>query len=95
MQAMTWTLYIVAVEGHRLYSRILQVLEGQRVCVCAFSGETSATRVCVTVTITSEEDRIYRIEALLHRLENIHSVAVLPNHKSPACDARNPKTPTG
>jgi hypothetical protein len=73
---MTWTFHIVAVEGQRLFSRILQVLEGQRAHVRMFAGEINDQGVYITATITSEDDRAYRIEALLYRLEDVPNVSV-------------------
>lgn len=73
---MTCTIRIRAVEGHRLLSRVLQVLEGQKVRIIAFSAELTDNGVGIFGTFTSDEDKAYRIEALLHRLEDVRSVTV-------------------
>ena len=71
---MTWKFHIHATEHRRLLSRILQIIENQMVSICSFSAEMSEAGVCISLVISSEEDRMYRIQALLHRLEDIHQV---------------------
>jgi (p)ppGpp synthase/HD superfamily hydrolase len=76
---MTWKFHVHASEQRRLFSRILQILESQRVIIHSFSGEMDDHGVCLTsFVVSSEDDKAYRIEALLHRLEDVHSVSVLP-----------------
>jgi len=68
---MTWKFHVHATEQRRLYSRILQILESQMVSIRSFAGEANDAEVCVTFVVSSEQDKAYRIEALLHRLEDI------------------------
>jgi (p)ppGpp synthase/HD superfamily hydrolase len=72
---MTWKFHVQATEQRRLFSRILQILESQMVSIHFFAGETNDAEVCVTFVVSSEQDKAYRIEALLHRLENVRSVS--------------------
>jgi acetolactate synthase regulatory subunit len=74
---MTWKFHVHAIEQRRLFSRILQVLESQMVSIRSFAGEVNSGGVRVVFVVSSEEDRAYRIEALLHRLEDVQSVSVL------------------
>jgi acetolactate synthase regulatory subunit len=73
---MTWKFHVHATEQRRLFSRILQILESQMVSIRSFAGEASSGRVRITFVVSSEEDRAYRIEALLHKLEDVSSVWV-------------------
>lgn len=73
---MTWTFHVIATNQRRTFSRILQVLDSQMVRIHSFSGNTNGTETCVTVIFSSEQDKAYRIEALLHRLEDVHSVLI-------------------
>ena len=72
---MTWKFHVHATEQRRLFSRILQVLESQMVSIRSFAGEVNGGGVRVVFVVSSEEDRAYRIEALLHRLEDVRSVS--------------------
>ena len=72
---MTWRFEIVAGVQDRLLSRILQVLEVQRVRIHSFSGDLNETGARVTFVVSSNEDKAYRIEALLHRLEGVDRVS--------------------
>ena len=74
---MTWKFQISATENQRLFSRILQILDGQMVCIHSFTGQAREDGVCVHFVVSSEVDKAYRIEALLHRLKDIRSVSVL------------------
>lgn len=73
---MTWKFHVHATEQRRLFSRILQILESQMVSIRSFAGEANDAGVCVTFVVASEQDKAYRIEALLHRLEDVRSVSV-------------------
>jgi hypothetical protein len=73
---MNWRFDIVATMQERLLSRILQILEVQRVSIHFFTGEMNGTGAKVTFAVSSEENRAYRIEAMLYRLEGIHQVSV-------------------
>jgi hypothetical protein len=79
---MTWRFEVVATVQERLLSRILQVLEVQRVSIRSFKGEMVGTGAIVTFTVFSEENKAYRIEALLYRLEGIEDVSVLKDIES-------------
>jgi acetolactate synthase regulatory subunit len=72
---MTWKFHVHATEQRRLFSRILQVLESQMVSIRSFAGEVNDAEVCVTFVVSSEQNKAYRIEALLHRLEDVRSVS--------------------
>ncbi len=74
---MTWTFHVIATDQRRTYSRILQVLESQMVTIHSFSGGTNDIETCITVVFSSEQDKAYRIEALLYRLEGVRSVSQL------------------
>ncbi|HEX4019756.1 MAG TPA: hypothetical protein VHX63_01300 [Acidobacteriaceae bacterium] len=74
---MTWKFHVHATEQRRLFSRILQILESQLVSIRSFAGEANNGGVHITFVVSSEEDRSYRIEALLYRLEDVRSVSVL------------------
>jgi hypothetical protein len=73
---MTWQFHVVATEQRRLFSRILQIVESQMVSIRSFAGEAHGAGVYVTFVVSSEQDKAYRIEALLHRLEDVRSVAI-------------------
>jgi hypothetical protein len=73
---MTWTFHIHATEQRRTFSRILQILEAQVVSIHSFVGECTEAGVSVTFRFSSEEDKAYRIEALMYRLEAVWSVSV-------------------
>lgn len=73
---MTWKFHVHATEQRRLFSRILQILESQMVNIRSFAGEANRTGVRVTFVVSSEQDKAYRIEALLHRLEDVRSVSI-------------------
>lgn len=73
---MTWKFHVLANADRRLFSRILQVLENQMVSIHSFTGEIDDDGACIKVLLSSEQDRAYRIEALLYRLEGIRSVSV-------------------
>jgi len=74
---MTWKFQVSATENQRLFSRILQIIEAQMVSIHSFTGQASEEGVCVYFVVSSEEDKAYRIEALLHRLKDVCSVSVL------------------
>ena len=72
---MTWKFHVLANTQRRLFSRILQILESQMVGIHSFSGESNQHETSVTFVISSEEDKAYRIEALLYRLEDIQTMS--------------------
>jgi acetolactate synthase regulatory subunit len=72
---MTWKFHVHATEQRRLFSRILQILESQMVSIHSFAGETNDAEVRVTLVVSSEQDKAYRIKTLLHRLEDVRSVS--------------------
>jgi len=73
---MTWKFHVHATEQRRLFSRILQILESQMVNIYSFAGEVNDAGVCITFVFSSEQDKAYRIEALLHKLEDVRSVSI-------------------
>jgi hypothetical protein len=73
---MTWKFHVHATAERRLFSRILQVLESQMVMIHSFVGDVDHDDVRVRFVLSSEQDRVYRIEALLYRLESVRSVTV-------------------
>lgn len=73
---MTLKFHVEAIEQRRLFSRILQILESQMVSIRSFAGEINDVGVYVTFVVSSEEDKSYRIKALLYRLEDIRRVSV-------------------
>jgi acetolactate synthase regulatory subunit len=75
---MTWRFDVIATVQERLLSRILQVLEVQRVTIHSFTGKMEGTEARVDFVVSSEEDKAYRIEALLHRLEGVYEISVSP-----------------
>lgn len=72
---MTLLIDLVAAEGQRLFSRVLQVLETQRTAIQTFSGEVRDGEVLISVAVTTDPSRVDRIEALLNRLESVRNVA--------------------
>jgi acetolactate synthase regulatory subunit len=74
---MTWKFDVHASKQRRLFSRILQILESQMVSIHSFAAEVTSNGTYVIFVISSEEDKAYRLEALLHRLEDVCSVSVL------------------
>ena len=74
---MTWKFHVHAIEQRRLFSRILQILESQMVSIRSFAGEVNNGEAYVTLVVSSEEDKAYRIEALLERLQHVRNVSVL------------------
>jgi hypothetical protein len=75
---MTWKFHILATEQRRTFSRILQILEAQLVSIHSFVGEVTGAGVSVTLIFSSEQDKAYRIEALMYRLEDVRRVSVEP-----------------
>ena len=73
---MTWKFHVHAIEQRRLFSRILQILESQMVSIRSFAGEANSKGTWVIFVVSSEQDKAYRIEALLHRLEDVRSVSI-------------------
>jgi (p)ppGpp synthase/HD superfamily hydrolase len=76
---MTWKFHIHATAQQRLLSRILQVLESQMVDVHTFRGRQSDRRAWIEIVFSSEQDKTYRIEALLYRLEGVQTVSAMPH----------------
>lgn len=79
---MKWSFTIHAQQERRLFSRILQILETQLVTVCSFHGETDSVQSRVLFVVQSEQDKAYRIEALLYKLQGIDYVCVLTDAES-------------
>jgi acetolactate synthase regulatory subunit len=76
MSKMTWKFEIFADQQRRLFSRIFQVLETQLVSVSSFAAEANSAGVWISFVISSEQDKAYRIEALLLRLHDVRSIRV-------------------
>ncbi len=74
---MTWTFHLRATEDPRLFSRVLQILVSQMVSIHSFQGEVNNGEISVAFVVSSEEDKAYRIEALLEQLHHVHHVSVL------------------
>lgn len=72
---MRWEFEVVATKDRRLFSRILQAIENQMVSVHSFNGEIKDDTASIHFVISSEEDKGYRIEAMLYRIENVISVS--------------------
>jgi (p)ppGpp synthase/HD superfamily hydrolase len=73
---MTWNYQLRAAVQQRLLSRILQILETQRMIIHSFAAEISDERLLTAAfQVSSPEDKQYRIEALLYRLEGVLHVA--------------------
>ncbi|HLI02846.1 MAG TPA: hypothetical protein VKU93_01140 [Terracidiphilus sp.] len=72
---MRWAFEVVAAGDRRLLSRILQALENQMVSIHSFHGEIRDDAARVRFVISSEEDKSYRIKAILYRIENVISVS--------------------
>jgi hypothetical protein len=73
---MTWTFHLTAKDQRRLYSRLFLVLDQQMVAIQSLHAEAKDSRVQITIVVCSEEDRAYRIEQLLCRLQDVTSVCV-------------------
>ena len=71
---MTWTLLVKAKPERFVLSRILQVLETQSVTLQSFHADASGGMLCVRCIVSSDHDRRYRIEALLHRLHDVSTI---------------------
>ena len=73
---MTWKFHVHAIEQRRLFSRILQILESQMVSIRSFSGEAKDGGVRVSFVVMTEQQKAFRIQGLLQRLQDVHSVLV-------------------
>jgi hypothetical protein len=73
---MTWRFDVVATVHERLLSRILQILEVQRVSIHSFTGEVDEAGARVGFVVSSQQDKAYRIEALLYRIEGVVHVSL-------------------
>jgi acetolactate synthase regulatory subunit len=83
---MTWKFHLQANDPKRLLSRVLLILDTQGVPIHSFSGETNEQEISVQFVITAEEDKAYRIEALLYRLHKVQTVSKIewsPTTKAP------------
>ena len=83
---MTWKFHLQASDQRRLLSRILQILDTQGVSIHSFSGETKETQMHVQFVVWAEEEKAYRIEALLYRLHEVQAVSKIegsPTTKAP------------
>ena len=91
---MTWKFHLQASDQRRLLSRILQILDSQGVSIDSFSAATQQAQMHVQFVVSSEEDKAYRIEALLYRLHEVQTVSRLkwtPTTKAPHPLAMEPE----
>jgi len=72
---MTWKFHVRAAIQRRLFSRILQILESQMVVIILSTVRPAARRSRQHSTSLSQEDKVYRIEALLYRMEGVKRVS--------------------
>jgi hypothetical protein len=73
---MRWRFDIAALPLDRMLSRILHVLEAQRVSIHSFAAQIGIVEMSVTFEISHTETKAGRIEALLYRLEGIDLISV-------------------
>lgn len=78
---MTWNAQVRASIQQRQLSRILQLLEGQRLVVHSFTAELVGEEVRVAFCASSDEDKAHRVQALLYRLHGVLEVALAPEGK--------------
>ena len=71
---MTWMFVLKAKQERFVLSRILQVLETQSVALLSFHADSAGDTLCVRCVVSSDQDRRYRVEALLHRLHDVLSI---------------------
>ena len=91
---MTWKFHLQASDPKRLLSRVLLILDTQGVPIHSFSGETNEKETSVQFVVSAEEDKAYRIEALLYRLHEVQAVSRLegpPTTKAPHPLAMEPE----
>lgn len=87
---MTWTFHIDAAGTRRVLSRVLQVLDSQMVQMREFAAEFKEDRVLIKATVSSQHDSGYRIEALLHRLEDVRHVVLTDCPEFPKQNSAKP-----
>lgn len=68
---MTWEFEVIATRDRRILSRIFQTLEYQMLEIHSFTAHTREEMVHIMFVVSSEQDKAYRIEAMLHRIENV------------------------
>jgi acetolactate synthase regulatory subunit len=73
---MIWRFDLVATQDRRLHSRILQAFENQMVDIRSLVSRPAGDAVQIICVVSSEQDKAYRLRALLYRLQNIRSVQV-------------------
>lgn len=73
---MTWNADVRATLQQRQLSRILQVLDGQRLVLHSFVAEIAGDEVRVALRASSDEDKAHRVQALLYRLHGVLDVAL-------------------
>ena len=81
---MKWTVYLEATNLHRLFSRVIQTLESQRVSISMVHAEVISERLVVTIGFESGSACAYRVEALLYKIHGVDSVVIVtPPETSP------------
>ena len=73
---MRWRFEVFATRQDRLLSRILQVLEVQRVSIHSFDADLNEAEARMTFLVSSHQDKAYRIRSLLYRVEGVDQVSV-------------------
>ena len=73
---MTWNADVRATLQQRQLSRILQVLDGQRLILHSFVAEVVGDEVRVVLRASFDEDKAHRVQALLYRLHGVLEVAL-------------------
>lgn len=71
---MTCKFSLQANDQPRVLSRVLQVLDTQGVQISSFTAEQKTHGIWIELVIFAEDEKAYRIEALLHRLHDIHEI---------------------
>ena len=79
-----WKFEVTADVGERLLSRILLVLDQQRVRVGFFRAAMDDVQAQVEFQVSFEQDKAYRIEMLLYGLEAVRTVLVIQLPELPA-----------
>jgi acetolactate synthase regulatory subunit len=75
---MTWHFELRAAHQSRMLSRVLQILESQMVSIHSVVLLQDGPDADVAFTISSQDKNPDRIQALLYRLQDVHSVRVYP-----------------
>lgn len=88
---MTWNAEVRATLQQRQLSRILQLLEGQRLVVHSFAAELVGDEVRVDFRASCDADKAHRVQALLYRLHGVLEVGLAPEGPASEADRLRPK----